>query len=132
MNPGRISFNFIAGKCWKAFFFHKRVVLSGLEGIHQLPRSAPRLSMTRSLRYTSMCVVLRDSTLAYNITVDEEAAHFCWSKDWGSAMVSKVTMSMDNVESLRLRGGELLTAGGAEVDVTAKLKAGFCQSSCCC
>jgi hypothetical protein len=88
--------------------------------------------MTRSLRYISVRVVPQDSTLAYNITVVEEAAPFCWSKDWGSAMESKTTMAMDNVESLRLQGGETLTAGGAGVEVSAKLKSGFCQSSCCC
>jgi hypothetical protein len=36
------------------------------------------------------------------------------------------------VESLHLKDGDALTAGGASVHITARLKGGFCQSSCCC
>lgn len=77
-------------------------------------------------------IVPHDSSRAHNITVGEEAAHFCWSKDWGSAMENTVTMALDSVESLHLKDGDALTAGGASVHITARLKGGFCQSSCCC
>lgn len=79
-----------------------------------------------------MCAVPSDSTLAYNISVVEEEAHFCWSKQWGAEMESTATMPMHGIESLRLKGEQTLTAGGAAVDVTAKLKSGLCHSSCCC
>lgn len=101
-----------------------------------MAKDAQCIAWVTACRWRLSCccarVVPGDSTLAYNISVAEEEAHFCWSKEWGSAMESMTTMTMDNVEALRLKGGETLTAGGAGVDVSAKLKAGFCQSSCCC
>ena len=58
---------------------------------------------------------------------------FTGEKDsFGSEMVVTKTMSLDSVEPLQLEGGEQFTAGGATVEVTARLKGGFCGSSCCC
>lgn len=74
-----------------------------------------------------------DSTFAHNISVAEEEVAFCWEKgSFGAAMTVTNIMGLDSVEPLRLESEEEFTAGGATVSVSARLKGGFCSSSCCC